>query len=309
MNKDLKTEARAKDRLTVNSREKYATYSVTSKDGTLIGYRQLGHGPGVVLVQGAMGTALNFMELAESLANTLTVYVPDRRGRGLSPLPFDEDYTIQKDVEDLDALLAKTGAYSIFGLSSGALISLQATLTLPAIHKAVIYEPPLFVNGMPTALLRRYEKEMDEGKLAAALITAMQATQMGPAIFNLIPRWLLERLTNKMMIQEDKTATRADVTMRMLAPTLRYDFHLVVEMNGKVESFKAVHAEVLLLGGSKSPAFLKGDLDALEKVLPHVTRIEFPGLGHSAAWNYDRQRNPYGKPEQVAQELRQFFVE
>ena len=308
MNKDLKKEARAKDHLAVNGQEKYATYSVTSKDGTIIGYRQLGHGPGVVLVQGAMGTALNFMELAGALANTFTVYVPDRRGRGLSPLPYDEDYTIQKDVEDLQALFAKTGAHYIFGLSSGALISLQATLTLPAIHKAVIYEPPLFVNGQPTALLRRYEREMDEGRLAAALITAMQATQMGPAIFDVIPRWLLERLTNRMMIQEDKTASSGDATMRMLAPTLRYDFHLVTEMNGKLESFKTINAEVLLLGGSKSPAFLKGDLDALEKVLPHVTRIEFLGLGHSAPWNYDRQRNPHGRPEQVAQELRRFFA-
>ena len=208
----------------------------------------------------------------------------------------------------MDALLAKTGAHYIFGLSSGALISLQATLTLPAIHKAVIYEPPLFVDGAPTALLRRYEKEMDEGNLAAALITAMKATQMGPAIFNVIPSWLLERLTNLMMVQEDKTATRADVTMRMLAPTLRYDFHLVGEMNGTVKSFKAINAEVLLLGGSKSPAFLKADLDALEKILPYVTRFEFPGFGHSAAWNYDRQRNPHGKPEQVAEELRRFFT-
>ena len=309
MDQDLKMKARARDQLAVNSREKYATYSVPSKDGTLIGYHQLGCGPGVVLVQGAMGTALNFMELAWALANTFTVYVPDRRGRGLSPLPYDKNYSIQKDVEDLDALLTKTGTHSIFGLSSGALISLQATLTLPAVHKAAIYEPPLFVNGAPTALMKRYEKEMDEGRLAAALITAMQATQMGPAIFNFIPRWLLERLTNKMMIQEDHRATGANATMRMLAPTLRYDFHLVGEMNGRVERFKAINAEVLLLGGSQSPAFLKGDLDALEKVLPHVTRIEFPGLGHSAAWNYDRQRNPDGDPERVARELRRFFVE
>ncbi len=138
------------------------------------------------------------------MANTFTVYIPDHRGRGWTPLPFDKNYTVQRDVEDLEALLAKTGAHFIFGLSSGALISLQATLTLPAIHKAVIYEPPLFVNGLPVALLRRYEKEMNEGRLAAALITAMQATQMGPAIFNLIPRPLLERLTNKMMIRRIK---------------------------------------------------------------------------------------------------------
>jgi hypothetical protein len=47
----------------------------------------------------------------------------------------------------------------------------------------------------------------------------------------------------------------------------------------------------------------------LEKVLPHVKRVEFPELGHAASWNYDKQRNPGGKPEVVAQELRRFFAE
>ncbi len=296
-----------KKQSTVNELEHGTTNSVKSRDGTTIGYHQLGHGPGLILVQGAMGTAQNFMELAGVLANNFTVYVPDRRGRGISPLPYSKDYSIQKDVEDLEALIAKTGAHFVFGLSSGALISLQAALTLPAIHKTALYEPPLFVNGLPTALMKRYEKEMDEGKLAAALITAMQATQMGPAIFNLIPRWLLERLTHRMMVQEDKQANSETVTMHRLASTLHYDFHLVAEMNRKLESFKAINSPVLLLGGSQSPAFLKSDLDALEKVLPQVSRIEFQGLNHSAAWNYDRQRNPSGRPEQVAQELCRFF--
>ncbi len=91
----------------------YITGSVVSRDGTTIGYRQLGHGPAVVLVQGAMGSAHNFMQLAGMLADAFTVYVPDRRGRGLSSLAYSKDYSIQKDVEDLDALLAKTGAHSV----------------------------------------------------------------------------------------------------------------------------------------------------------------------------------------------------
>jgi hypothetical protein len=45
-------------------------------------------------------------------------------------------------------------------------------------------------------------------------------------------------------------------------------------------------------------------VDALEKVLPHVTRVEFPGLGHEASGNTDRR----GQPERVAQELRRFFA-
>ena len=94
-----------------------------------------------------MGTALSFVELAKALANTFTVYIPDHRGRGSVRYPYSKDYTIQKDIEDLEALFTKTGAHYIFGLSSGAIIALQATLSLPSIQKAVIYEPPLFVDG------------------------------------------------------------------------------------------------------------------------------------------------------------------
>jgi pimeloyl-ACP methyl ester carboxylesterase len=308
MNKPIQPKIPEKNSPTATALEHFTTSSVRSKDGTSIGYVQIGHGQGVVLVQGAMGTALNFTQLAEALANEFTVYVPDRRGRGLSPLPYSKDYTIQKDIEDLEALITKTGARYIFGLSSGAIIALQAALTLPSIQKAAIYEPPLFVDGLPTALLTRYEQEMNAGKLSAALLTAMQATQMGPAFFNFIPHWLLEPLANRMMTQEDKQATSETVTMRKLAPSLRYDFHVVAGMNGKYENFKAISAEVLLLGGGKSPAFLKADLDALEKVLPNATRISFHGLGHSAAWNYEKQRNPGGQPAQVAETIAEFFI-
>src|SRR5258708_34445421 len=124
---------------------------------------------------------------------------------------------------------------------------------------------------------------MADDKVAAALITGMKGAQMGPPIFNVMPRWLLESLTNMMMKSEDKKAKDDDVTFRMLAPTLHYDFQLVVEMSDRLDSFKAVRAEVLLLGGSKSPAWLKGALHALEKACPQVKRIEFPGLDHGGS--------------------------
>lgn len=299
----MTTETSVKNQSTA-AREPYTTGFVTSKDGTTIGYRQLGHGPGVVLLHGTMSSAHNHMQLAEALADAFTVYVPDRRGRGLSG-PFGDDYSIQKEVEDLDALLTKTGAHNVFGVSSGGIIALQAVLSLPAIHKAAIFEPPFFVNGsVPTADLTRYDREIAQGKVAAALITAMKAAQMGPPIFNLMPRGLLERMTTMMMSREDKKGSGGYVPMRALAPTLHYDFQLVVEMGGKPESLRAIRAEVLLLGGSKSPSYLKGALDALEKVLPHVRRVEFPGLGHAASWNTDRG----GQPGPVAQELRRFFA-
>jgi pimeloyl-ACP methyl ester carboxylesterase len=281
----------------------YVTGAVVSKDGTTIGYRQLGRGPGLVVLHGAMESAQSHMQLAQALADTYTVYLPDRRGRGLSG-PYGSRDGVQQDVEDMDALLTKTGAHDVFGVSSGAIISLQAALTLPAIHRAAIFEPPFMFDGSaPTAWLTRFDHEMSQGKVAAAMITGMKGAEMGPPMLNLIPRWLLERMTTMMMASEDKKASGDDVTMRLLAPTLHYDFQLVIEMDGALERFRAVRAEVLLLGGSKSPAYLTSAVDALEKVLPHVTRVEFPGLGHEASGNADRR----GQPERVAQELRRFF--
>ncbi len=300
----MKPKTSVKNQTTVAAQEHYQICSITSKDSTTISYRQLGHGPGVVLVHGAMESAQSHMQLAEALADRFTVYLPDRRGRGLSG-PYNKDHHIQKEVEDLDAVLSRTGAHYVFGVSAGGLICLQAALALPAIHKAALYEPALSINGsVSTAFVTRLDRELADGKLASALVTGMQGAQMGPPIFNVMPRWLLERLTKMMMANEDKKAKGDDVTMRALAPTLHYDFQLVIEAEGALETFKAIRAEVLLLGGSTSPAYLKVALDALEKVFPHAKRIEFPGLGHGASGNTDRG----GQPERVAQELRQFFV-
>ncbi len=104
-----------------------------------------GSGPGLILVHGGMAASQQFMKLASSLADVFTVYIPDRRGRGMSG-PFGDTYGIWKGVDDMDALLTKTGAHNVFGLSSVALISLQAALVLPAIYKAALYERPLSID-------------------------------------------------------------------------------------------------------------------------------------------------------------------
>jgi pimeloyl-ACP methyl ester carboxylesterase len=279
--------------------------SVTSADGTTIGYRQLGTGPGAVLLHGAMSSSYNHVQLAQALADAFTVYVPDRRGRGLSG-PYREGHTVETDVDDLAAVLAATGAHDVFGLSSGAIVVLEAALTLPTIHRVAIFEPPFFEdNRVPVEVLTRFDKEMAEGNLAAALITGMKGARLGPPVFKVLPRWLLERLTAIAMAQEDKRGG-ADgyVTMRELAPTLHYDFKLVAEMSGSLERYRRIAPDVLLLGASKSPALVKRALDALERVLPAAERVELSGVGHAASWNSDRG----GQPAQVAQELRRFFA-
>ncbi|MCM1566419.1 MAG: alpha/beta hydrolase [Dehalobacter sp.] len=293
----------------ISFNERYTKGSVTSKDGTTIGYWQIGHGPGLVLVHGGMESAQSHIQLAEALADNYTVYLYDRRGRGLSG-PFGEDYSMQKEMEDLDALLTKTGTRNIFGVSTGGLIALEATRTLSQVEKAAIYEPglPLNESTPPLEWLEDFKRKMEEGKVAEALVFSMIETEMGPPIMLAMPNWLLVSMTKWQMAQEDKYAPENYVKWKELAYTLYDDVSLFIEMrkrpDGKPESFKNVPADILLLGGSDSPAFQKASVDALEKILPHVKRVEIPGVSHGGSGNKDKG----GQPEKVAQEMLQFYA-
>jgi pimeloyl-ACP methyl ester carboxylesterase len=276
---------------------------VTSADGTAIGFQAIGAGPAIVLVQGAMGTAANYDELACALADTFTVYLPDRRGRGMSPLPYTPEHTIQRDIEDISAVLTESGTRSIFGLSSGAVITLAATNTLPAIEKAAIFEPPFIPGGISHRSIQRFNTEVEEGRLAAALVTVSRIVKLGPRLLGLIPRPLLQLGLHLMLKREGRRIPGVYSPLQELIPAMRYDFNIVGSMAGKASTFSGLQKAVLLLGGNRSPDYLKAALKNLETVLPNSTRIEFEGLDHSGPWNSDRG----GNPEPIAQALRAFF--
>ncbi|MGW0198644.1 alpha/beta fold hydrolase [Nonomuraea sp. NPDC003201] len=277
--------------------------TVTSKDGTTISYRRLGRGPGLVLLHGAMQTGHSNIELAQALADEFTCYVPDRRGRGRSG-PSGPDYRLDREVEDLDALLTATGADRVVGVSSGAIITLRTALVRPGLRKAVIFEPPLDIDdSFPAGWLARFDREVASGRIPAALVTGMRAARQGPPIFNFIPRAILEPLTAMMLKSQDKAAVEGEPTFRELAPTLHNDGQLVAETAGALDVYRSIGMEVLLLGGTRSPAYLKSALTGLERVLPHARRVDLKGLDHSATGNADQR----GRPEQVAAAIRGFL--
>jgi pimeloyl-ACP methyl ester carboxylesterase len=274
--------------------------SVSSADGTTIGYRRAGDGPGVVLVHGGGQASQNLMALARALSDRFTVCVPDRRGRGMSG-PYGEDHGIRKEIEDLDALLGQTGAHNVFGLSAGAVIAIEAARTLPAITRLALYEPPLQFDGVTqTAWLPRYEREMAAGQLAAALVTIMKGTADRTAL-RPIPRFLL---VGALSLAIRKTAGKplpaGVVSPRDLIPTMHYDARTVLDAAGPLDRFAGLSCDALLLGGSKSARNLTAALDGLSAVLPGARRVTLPRAGHTAADNG-------GKPELVAAQLRAFF--
>ena len=76
-----------------------STGSVVSADGTQIGYLRTGHGPAVLLLHGSMESSRSHLQMAAALAEEFTVYLPDRRGRGMSG-PYPAEYGIRTEVED-----------------------------------------------------------------------------------------------------------------------------------------------------------------------------------------------------------------
>ncbi len=115
--------------------------TVTSGDGTKIGYRRFGAGPALILLHGSVASGAHLTDLAGLLSDAFTVVVPDRRGRGLSG-PYRTGDELQQELEDLAALLEATGAEKVWGLSSGACIALNAARTTPAIRRLALFEPP-----------------------------------------------------------------------------------------------------------------------------------------------------------------------
>jgi alpha-beta hydrolase superfamily lysophospholipase len=122
---------------------------VTSRDGTSIAFERTGDGPPVVLVLGAFNQRSDGAPLAEALSPRLTVYTYDRRGRGDSGDTVP--YAVERELEDLDALIAEAGgSAAVFGYSSGAVLALKAASDGLAITRLILHEVPLMVDkGRP----------------------------------------------------------------------------------------------------------------------------------------------------------------
>ncbi len=93
--------------------------TLKSKDGTTIAFDKQGDGPALILVDGAMGTRSSGSkpELARRLARRLTVYTYHRRGRGESG--DTKPYAVDREIEDIDALIDKAGGSAfLYGHSS-----------------------------------------------------------------------------------------------------------------------------------------------------------------------------------------------
>ena len=290
----------------------YEKISVTSKDGTKIGIRKLGQGPGVVLEHGGALGSQHYMKLATALADQFTVYLPDRRGRGMSG-PYGPDYCIEREDEDLAAVIAATGAENVFGSADGGMFALHASMSLPSIRKVALFEPVVFV-GQPgldefKATISRGQRLVDSGDVAGAMASlAKDASDGDPraqamaAPLRLLGKIMTQPAICRVLLWADaKRVTGDDAALRDLIVAWKEELNVVMATEGHLDDFKNVTADVLLLIGLGAPPLFTGTLDALQTVLPRATRVELPGLNHGGP------QDQGGNPPVIAEQLRRFF--
>jgi pimeloyl-ACP methyl ester carboxylesterase len=123
--------------------------TVTAADGTKISYDSVGDGPPLIVVAGATqyrAVDQTTPELQRLIAEGgYTVVNYDRRGRGESG--DTPPYAPEREFEDLQALVAAAGdEAAVFGMSSGAVLAIEAAARGVSMSQLVMYEPPCLLD-------------------------------------------------------------------------------------------------------------------------------------------------------------------
>ena len=197
----------------------------------------------------------------------------------------------------------KTGASRVFGLSSGAMITLEAAGTLTQVSRVAVYEPPFYPEGISHEGIQQLNAEIEQGQLASALVSALSVAETAPAPIRILPK-PVARLIAGGVLRYDDQKDSPYTKLRSLLPGIRFDFNVVGGMDGKMEAFASIENPILLVSGTKSPAYLRQSIRKLKGILPQAQHIELNGLDHGGPWNASRG----GRPGIVAATLREFFA-
>ena len=246
--------------------------TVRSKDGTTIAFDRSGSGPALILVAGAMSTRRSAADVASRLASSFTVYGYDRRGRGDSGDTMP--YAVEREIEDLAALIAEAGGSAfVMGKSSGAILALDAAAHGLAITKLAVYEPPLIVDKdgplLPAGFADHLAQLASSGHGGDA-VQAFMTTALGmPA-----------EVVSAMRQSSDWAGLEA------LAPTLAYDMTISdpVETGSRepLARWASVMLPVLVMDGGASPAWMRNGARALAETLPNSTHLTLENQTHAA---------------------------
>jgi pimeloyl-ACP methyl ester carboxylesterase len=237
-----------------------------SADGTKIAFDQTGEGPPVILVVGAFNDRSTGAPLANALESRFTVLNYDRRGRGASG--DVQPYAVEREVEDLDALIRSAGgAARVFGYSSGGTLALEAAARGLNITKLAVYEAPFMVGDDAP----RPPKDM-----AAQLANLVSSGRRGDAVELFQTR--LVGIPEEVVAQLRHAPFR--VALEATAHTLVYEALIVGDLELPTARLASIQVPTLAVYGTESPAFMGKGAKALAAALPDGRVRALAGQNH-----------------------------
>ncbi len=240
--------------------------AVASADGTRLGFRKLGSGPGLVVAHGSLTTGDEWLPVARALADRFTCCLLDRRGRGRSADAAPAAYTLEKEAEDLRAVLEAAGpGAALLGHSYGAVCALEAARRFPP-AKLALYEPPLPLDH--TLIGPAYEQmraAVERGALEEALETGLKG---------------LVRMSDDELAGLRGCSHWAG--MAALTPTWARECAALGRLEPGAARYAGITAPTLLLCGSATAPHHAAAIRALEAALPDARTVVFEGQGHAA---------------------------
>jgi pimeloyl-ACP methyl ester carboxylesterase len=257
--------------------------TVHSSDGTAIAFDVTGDGPAVVLVGGmfqhrAIDQAT--AQLAALLAERFTVFHYDRRGRGDSS--DTEPYSVEREVEDVAAIVETVGSASLFGMSSGAFLALEAARAGVPVDALALYEPP--VDGNPN-LPANWDRE---------LIALVGNGTPGAAV----ERFMTEAVGMPAEVVAGMKQSPAWPLFVAVEKTMPYDLALTTQaVAGGPDRWAEVATPALVMAGGDSTPNWHAGAQGIAGALPHARYRTLPGQTHMVA------------PDALAPVLLDFFSE
>jgi pimeloyl-ACP methyl ester carboxylesterase len=250
-------------------------------------------GSGVVVVPASMVTAADYTKFAQKLSAALgrPVHTFNRRGRGSSS-PQPDDYTLDADIRDLDAVMKHTSSTDVFGHSFGGAVALHAARTLP-VERLAVYDPAVSVNHSVKAdWTAEYERATAAGDDDRALAVLSKGLETGGA-FSRMPLSMLT-IANKLT-----AGTHVGKQMRELMRTGVREIKAIIAADMPAEPFLELPLETLIVVGEKSPAYFGVACGQIHDVLSGSSYTILQGSGHDGVLR---------APDKLITELSDFFA-
>lgn len=245
--------------------------TITSRDGTIIAFTKQGSGPPLIIVDGAFCYRENgpSTELATLLAQHFTVFTYDRRGRGESG--DTAPYSLQREIEDLQAIATQTGTPPFaLGISSGGALILQAVASGVSLKKIALYEPPYLAGDNGPRLFgdakTRLQSLVSAGDRAGAVRFFMTDVYGAPRAFVSAMPFLMPNAWKR---------------NKLVVHTVPYDLTILDDRSVLKERSSAISVPTLVVGGEKSPKELHNAVGAVAAALPNAHSRFLPGQDHN----------------------------